>query len=124
MDCPRCHLLLSAAEYEGQPVQFCNTCWGYWLTRPQLEQIVHSQDYQFDEAEVEAVEQTLGSTGDADRQGSEREPVHCPECRAEMTRKKFERSCPVLIDECESHGIWLDTGEIKDLQVFIERSMK
>jgi Zn-finger nucleic acid-binding protein len=30
----------------------------------------------------------------------------------------------VQIDECDEHGVWLDTGEIKDLQVFIERGME
>jgi hypothetical protein len=30
----------------------------------------------------------------------------------------------VQIDECGEHGLWLDTGEIKDLQVFIERELK
>jgi Zn-finger nucleic acid-binding protein len=30
----------------------------------------------------------------------------------------------VKIDECPEHGIWLDTGEIKDLQIFVEKHMQ
>ena len=124
MDCPRCRLLLTGTEYEGEEVQFCGTCWGYWLTRSQLDQIVAGVKYRFEGREAQTIEETLASHGDADRQGSEREAVPCPVCGAEMKKKKYRANCPVQIDECDQHGIWLDTGEIKDLQVFIERSVE
>ena len=60
------------------------------------------------------------SGGDANREGSEHLDIRCPVCSGGMEKKKYHRSCPIEIDECELHGIWLDTGEIKDLQVFIE----
>jgi len=122
MDCPRCRLLLATNEYEGEEVHFCGTCWGYWLTRTQLDQIVTAVKYRFGKQEKETIESTLGSDGDANRQGSEREAVPCPVCGNEMQKKKYSIDCPVQIDECEQHGIWLDTGEIKDLQVYIERN--
>jgi Zn-finger nucleic acid-binding protein len=124
MDCPRCRLSLAAAEYEGQEVHFCGTCWGYWLTRSQLDQITRGATYRFGKGEAQAIGETLDSDGDANRQGSERDAVSCPVCGAQMKRKKYTADCPVQIDECDQHGLWLDTGEIKDLQVFIERTMK
>jgi Zn-finger nucleic acid-binding protein len=124
MDCPRCRLSLSGAEYEGEEVHFCGTCWGYWLTRSQLDRITAGVDYRFAKREAHAVKRTLDSHGDADRQGFEREAVSCPVCGVKMSRKEYTPTCPVQIDECDQHGIWLDTGEIKDLQVFIERRMK
>jgi Zn-finger nucleic acid-binding protein len=124
MDCPRCRLLLAEAEYEGEQVHFCGTCWGYWLTRSQLDQITGGVKYRFGEREAQTIKQTLRSDGDANRQGSEREAVSCPVCGVEMKRKRYTINCPVQIDECDQHGLWLDTGEIKDLQVFIERSME
>jgi Zn-finger nucleic acid-binding protein len=123
MDCPRCRLLLADAEYEGQHVHFCGTCWGYWLTRPQLDAIVSGMKYRFGKGEANTVAGTLASHGDADRQGSEREAVSCPVCDGQMKRARYTEDCPVQIDECAKHGLWLDTGEIKDLQVFIERRM-
>jgi Zn-finger nucleic acid-binding protein len=107
---------LSDAEYEGQQVHFCGTCWGYWLTRSQLDQITAAVHYRFGEHEAHTDE-------DQDRQGSEHETVSCPICGAEMKKKRYAANCAVEIDECEPHGLWLDTGEIKDLQVFIERRM-
>ena len=124
MDCPRCRLLLADAEYEGQHVHFCGTCWGYWLTRSQLDQIVTGLTYRFSEAETQTIADTLGSEGDANRQGSEREAVRCPVCSVEMNRKAFKSDCPVQVDECAQHGLWLDTGEIKDLQVFVEQKLR
>lgn len=124
MQCPRCHLLLADAEYEGEQVQFCGTCWGYWLTRQQLDQITSQVKYRFGEPESQAIAETLDAQGDANRQGSEDEAVSCPVCGIQMKRKRYASSCPVQIDECDQHGLWLDTGEIKDLQVFIEREME
>jgi Zn-finger nucleic acid-binding protein len=124
MNCPRCQLLLTDAEYEGQQVHFCDTCWGYWLTRSQLDQVAAQVRYRFGEREAKTIQATLNSDGDADRQGSERKVVTCPVCGIDMHRKRYRADCPVQVDECDQHGVWLDTGEIKDLQVFIERSMK
>jgi Zn-finger nucleic acid-binding protein len=123
MDCPRCRLLLADAEYEGQHVHFCDTCWGYWLTRRQLDQIVTGVTYRFGKGEKNTIETTFYS-GDANRQGSEGEAVSCPVCGVELKRKQYRTNCPVQIDECDEHGVWLDTGEIKDLQVYIERGME
>jgi Zn-finger nucleic acid-binding protein len=120
MDCPRCRLTLADAEYEDQHVHFCGTCWGYWLTRRQLDQIAAGVSYRFGKGETKTIESTFYS-GDADRQGSEGQAVSCPVCGAGMKRKQYRTNCPVQIDECDEHGVWLDTGEIKDLQVFIER---
>jgi len=121
MDCPRCGLRLSPQEYEGENVSFCSTCWGYWLTRSQLGNIVNKVQYKFSKYERDAVLTTMTREGDADRQGSEKQPLNCPECGKTMERKKYESGCPVKIDECQEHGIWLDTGEVKDLQIFVEK---
>jgi Zn-finger nucleic acid-binding protein len=115
---------LADAEYEGQHVHFCGTCWGYWLTRSQLDQIVGGATYQFNDGETRTIAETLDSQGDANRQGSEREAVQCPVCSVGMTRRKYRSECPVQVDECAEHGLWLDTGEIKDLQVFVEQRMR
>jgi Zn-finger nucleic acid-binding protein len=116
--------LLADAEYEGEHVHFCGTCWGYWLTRSQLDQITAGVKYRFGKHEARTIKDTLDSHGDANRQGFERDAVSCPVCAAQMKRKKYMPSCPVEIDECDQHGLWLDTGEIKDLQVFIERRLE
>lgn len=124
MKCPRCQLGLQSTQYENQDVNMCANCWGYWLKRSQLESIVNDAIYQFNKSEQKAVEKGFFIDGDVDRQGQEVRAITCPVCQGALERKKFHTHCPVRIDECPEHGIWLDTGEIKDLQIFIEKHLK
>ncbi len=124
MDCPRCGLSVQTRAYEGESVYFCGICWGFWLKRSQLDDIVGKIRYGFSKDEKRAVLTTMAETGDADRQGSEEAAITCPECSKPLEKKRYDESCPVVIDECDDHGIWLDTGEIKDLQVFLEQNLK
>ena len=39
----------------------------------------------------------------------------CPICKRTMKRAIYKISSSVLIDKCESHGIWLNHGELKIL---------
>jgi Zn-finger nucleic acid-binding protein len=36
-----------------------------------------------------------------------------------MNRKNFARISGVIIDECGSHGVWLDAGEMEKIRLFI-----
>jgi Zn-finger nucleic acid-binding protein len=123
MLCPRCQLSLSPQEYENENVSFCQTCWGHWLSRTQLDSIVKKVEYKFSRLETKAVLQTISEKGDKDRQGAESQIINCPECDRPMEKKTYAEGCPIEIDECPQHGIWLDTGEIKDLQVFVEKNL-
>ena len=123
MDCPRCGLSFSQQEYEGEKVSFCSTCWGHWLTRSQLDNIVKNIQYKFSKLERDVVLSTMTREGDVDRQGSEKQIINCPECANAMERKNYVSGCMIKIEECPEHGIWLDTGEIKDLQIFVESRM-
>lgn len=121
--CPRCKTLLADQEYEGENIKFCQSCFGHWLTREQLDKIVNNVEYKFSEKEATEVLQAMVNVGDESRIVDEKPPVACPECDQQMERQKYHPKCPVRIDECARHGIWLDTGEIKDLQVFIEKKI-
>ncbi len=118
--CPRCQLLLRPEEYESHRVQFCSTCWGYWLDAETLQAILDEHQYKFSKGERSTLMALMRSAGDIDRSGRESELIHCPQCGRQMVRKKWIEGCPVEIDQCPDHGIWLDTGEIKELQIFAE----
>lgn len=120
MNCPRCGLSMKAEKYEKQPVRHCTTCWGYWTEPAPLRNILRNQIEKFSAGERRSVFQAWASHGDVDRQGREREAIDCPVCRARMSKRTFHPECPVVVDQCPKHGIWLDTGEIKELQIFVE----
>lgn len=121
MLCPRCQLSLSDDHYENQDVKFCTNCWGHWLDQSSLHAILDSDSYSFSAKERNHMLFTMwANRGEAGREKSELEPIDCPECNSRLQRKRFFDDCPVEVDVCDEHGIWLDTGEIKELQIFFE----
>ena len=121
--CPRCHTVLEDQDYEGQTIAFCGVCFGHWLQRAQLDEIVRTIEFKFSQSEAESLEAAMEGVGDEHRLLDESPPVACPVCETTMERKRYHEECPVMIDECAEHGVWLDTGEIKDLQIFVERTV-
>lgn len=43
----------------------------------------------------------------------------CVRCGKLMSRKNFARISRVIIDECGTHGVWLDAGELEKIRQFI-----
>ena len=121
--CPRCKARIVEQEYEGESIRFCQSCFGHWLTRAQLDTIVNKVEYKFSQREAKAVLESMVVHGDENRIVEESSTISCPECDKEMKRDKYHSNCPVRIDSCSEHGVWLDTGEIKDLQVFVEKKI-
>ena len=121
--CPRCKAALREQEYEGEQVKFCGECWGHWLTRTQLDIIANKIELKFSKREADAVLGAMTAAGDESPFVDEEKRISCPECDCEMTREKYHPNCPVRIDLCPDHGVWLDTGEIKSLQVFVEKKI-
>ena len=119
MDCPVCGLFLTESEYEGQKVMLCETCWGYFLEREKLDTIIDNRDYQFDQQEQKVVTKAFYKKDY--KESTEIEGVRkCPECAKDMEKKPYSSKSPIKIDECIDHGIWLDSGEMKALQAFLE----
>ena len=120
MDCPRCKLSLGTQDYEGRHILFCQECWGCWVGADDLRNILSDETTKWSKGEKQTIFLTFMNKGDADRQGSEGKTIRCPTCDGPMSKKRVDPDCPVVIDRCDEHGYWLDTGEIKELQMFIE----
>ena len=121
MLCPRCQLMMTDDEYEGQQVQFCGNCWGHWVQAETLNAILDSNKYEFSEAERAAMLDRWASRNQHGVVELIGETIQCPNCQSELKRQRFIEECPVIVDICDEHGIWLDTGEIKELQIFFEQ---
>ena len=117
MDCPRCKLPLKSEVYEGQHVELCQSCWGAWVKTGDLEAILLSRQYSFDDQEKQKVVE-----GEAARSRGPITPIACPQCGARMARLNIETSLSLVVDRCPRHGVWLDTGEIKTIQAVAEKS--
>lgn len=49
------------------------------------------------------------------------QPVTCPICARSMQRYRWNYSSPVVLDQCsESHGTWIDHGEVQAMKQFVQ----
>ncbi|MEM7167833.1 MAG: zf-TFIIB domain-containing protein [Planctomycetota bacterium] len=117
MDCPRCELGLAKTDYEGVAVDMCNECLGVWLDNGELQLILDLDRFQFSAAEKAA----LLDPNRHLRPGPT-EPAACPRCGETMRQQHYDAAVHLIIDQCRKHGVWLDTGEIKQVQAISEQS--
>lgn len=122
MRCPRDGAELTARIYEANiEIDECPTCKGTFLDQGELESI---------QAAVEKDHRgELATPVDSVRaeMAAEREEalplVDCPKCGASMERRRYGLGSQTVIDACpQGHGLWLDRGELEDLEQFYERS--
>ena len=117
-DCPRCKLKLQTETYELQETLFCNSCWGHWMTESAFTQVMNSERYKFSDADKQSVLRSWAEKAEPD---ARLEPVvACPVCDKATERKPFSDDCPVVLDLCSEHGVWLDASEIKQVQIYFE----
>jgi Zn-finger nucleic acid-binding protein len=115
--CPRCQVTLQPDKYEGVAIEFCDTCWGYWVGRLEFETILTSKDEHFSRDERKVASRAPAHEGD-------RKMLTCVRCGKIMSKIAVEDDGMVafLVDYCRDHGLWLDTGEIKRAQILDEKT--
>ncbi len=119
MDCPRCKLPLKAETYEGIEVDLCQTCYGYWLDTGELESIASKKGHKWGKDEKEDI---LHAIAKANAEGKAKEDADaaCPKCAGTMEKVVFGGKSGITLDRCASHGFWLDSKEMKHVQVWAE----
>jgi Zn-finger nucleic acid-binding protein len=122
MRCPRDGAELTARIYEANiEIDECPTCKGTFLDQGELESIQAAveKDHRGEMAfPVDSVRAEMAA---------EREEalplVDCPKCSATMERRRYGLGSQTVIDACpQGHGLWLDRGELEELERFYERS--
>ena len=122
MRCPRDGQELTSRIYEADvEIDECPACHGTFLDHGELERIQAAveKDHRKDLATpVDSVREELAA---------EREEalplVDCPKCSARMERRRYGLGLQTVIDSCPNgDGIWLDRGELEELERFYERS--
>jgi Zn-finger nucleic acid-binding protein len=82
----------------------CHKCEGSWYDMVELDRAFGMSDHDL----IPTL--SKGTTVDLEA------PIQCPRCQAVMERARYLEDCPVLVDQCEQHGVWLDGGELKALR--------
>jgi Zn-finger nucleic acid-binding protein len=104
--CPDCRELLVIYELDGVETDHCLECGGTWLDAGELELVVENAGVDPTPL-VDALESApLGDKG----------VRRCPRCRKRMRVAGLGSGNSVELDICPAgHGIWLDSGEMKDI---------
>ena len=110
--CPRCGVLLEIhTSKDGGDYHFCPQCGGMWLDREAFDQATKESDVYKKE-----------DTQSRYFRGPVKDPVKyipCVRCGKLMNRRNFARISGVILDECHSHGVWLDNGKLEKIRLFI-----
>ena len=122
MQCPVDSVELQKTIYEAQiEVDLCPSCSGMWLDYGELEAIQDSRETDYSE-ELQNIPNYLDQSHQfslARNEGT----FHCPRCRNEMEKREYGYCSQIMIDVCPScRGVWLHKGEIKELEIFFEKS--
>jgi len=116
LPCPGCDARMPPSQVGGIPVNECPACHGLWVAGDHFDRLV---------ARATEARQERGPVSDAPRVAGGN-PVsqtlryrRCPECDQFMLRVNYKRSSGVILDECRSHGTWLDADELEQIAGFI-----
>ena len=113
--CPDCDIPLQTLDLEVEGkfyIERCDSCLGLFFDPGELEALMDksvSNVFSIDRKRIDALvsEQSNRINRFAYRK--------CPVCRVFMQRVNFGHRSGVIADQCRSHGVWLDSGELKRL---------
>jgi Zn-finger nucleic acid-binding protein len=114
MRCPRDQSELKTRVYEASvEVDECPSCSGRFLDKGELEAIQKAVEKAPSKAppHTHVVPESTQAL------------VDCPKCGVRMERRKYGLGSETVIDECpDGCGLWLDGGELEELEAFYEKS--
>jgi Zn-finger nucleic acid-binding protein len=109
MECPNCSNQLTANLYEGVSIHVCPSCKGRLLDEQKLDVIEKKRELY--------ISRDHGHTDSNHYDGAR----FCPDCEVRMEKAKYGKYVPRTIDKCpQCNNIWLDEGELEDIQVAYE----
>jgi len=117
--CPVCHIQLQTINV-GEKVSFlierCESCYGIFFDLHELETMIdHSVK---GSRNVDMIK--LAQITEHPRHIDIVVYRHCPVCRKLMQRKNFMGRSGVITDVCDEHGVWLDSGELRQILEWVK----
>lgn len=115
MECPCCGGSMGEKNYEGVIIDECAGCGGTWLDESEISAIVSTKQETFSEEEqIAAIEAKGKDAGEGKR-------ISCPRCSKPMAVFQYTVNSGVLLNRCpDGHGLWLDKGELEQVQIVME----
>jgi Zn-finger nucleic acid-binding protein len=113
--CPACDGEMNEIAYEGVMIDLCGECGGGWLDQKEIGAIVDNREKTFSE------EEQIDALSERQKNGDREHPVRCPKCGDQMQTFQYAVNSGVFLDRCPNrHGLWLDPGELEQVQIVME----
>lgn len=114
LPCPQCETALNVVAFDTEPevqVERCPTCFGSFFNPGELEFLLEQKTNPFVWIDLKQIEQ-IGTDF-----GHQHEIVYrkCPMCAERMSHLNFGGKSGVILDQCGTHGLWVDGGELRRL---------
>lgn len=128
--CPRCHVPLADAFYEGVPLKACRRCRGRLVDMACTDKIIARREVAFSEALVRKArefEERVRSNPlkKLKIESSLSKGIGCPSCGYRMVGRPYNYQYFIPVDKCLSCSkIWFDSDELEILQILIENRRK
>jgi Zn-finger nucleic acid-binding protein len=93
-------------------IEQCTTCYGIFFDPNELETLIDlsvTNVFDIDMAQIGEHDEELPVKKDTVAY------IKCPVCRKFMNRTNFGNRSGVIADKCSTHGVWLDSGELRRL---------
>jgi Zn-finger nucleic acid-binding protein len=119
LPCPVCSTLMPARQVGGVSLNECRGCHGIWAPAESFDTLVAraiDARENASAAELQLLKPRVTGANPASQQVQYRK---CPECDGFMQRRNFRKKSGVIIDCCNTHGIWLDADELEQIAGFI-----
>lgn len=111
---------MNTVPVDGLETDLCPTCEGTWYDGGELSRAFRTPEIRLSHLRSCLSENRAGSASEIDLE----EPVDCPRCGTTMRRGRYLSDCPVIVDKCDEHGVWLDDGELGQLLDHVEAQVK
>ncbi len=120
MNCPRCASVLRGVNYEGTPIDTCDSCHGEWLDKAEILRINKAREVVF--SEEDKLKVAGAQKGVVKVLAQEQKALTCPRCgNTRMKTYNYAYDSGVIVDQCpQCDGLWLDEGELEAIQIIME----
>lgn len=113
--CPHCAKPLQTVELHLNgilQIDRCSDCFGLFFDPGKIEVLLEDAVSEVFEVNVRQLDNINKDRFQANKLVKY---IKCPVCATFMDRRVFGYRSGVIIDQCRSHGIWLDSGEVTHL---------
>ena len=113
--CPDCGIPLQTLDLQVEGkffIERCDSCLGLFFDPGELEALMDKSVSNVFSINRKRIDSLIREKRDGEGKFAYRK---CPVCKELMHRINFGARSGVIVDQCKTHGVWLDSGELKRL---------